>query len=52
MRAAKRREEVVQSHFVGQVGDLKKSGYAFVLLGVKQVVRADAKIEDMSRAAP
>src|ERR1017187_2036526 len=49
VRAAERRQEVVQRHFVGQVGDVHRCRDARAALMVQQVVRADAQVEHVPR---
>src|ERR1035437_4397503 len=43
--AAEGRQEVIQRDLVGKVGYLERPGKLFVLLGVEQVVAAEAQVE-------
>jgi len=49
VRAAKRRQEVVERHLVHQVGDVHRSRDALVAFLVEQVVGADAEVERVAR---
>src|SRR5471030_2841890 len=49
MGSAERRQEVVQGHFVGQVGDVYGRGQLLVLFRVEQVIGADAQVENVAR---
>src|ERR1019366_284359 len=52
VRAAERREEVVEGDLVRQVGDLEAGGDLLPLLRMEQVIGAETEVEDMTRLHP
>src|SRR5207302_1419373 len=48
MRAAERRQEIIQRNLIGKIGDLERCRDSLASLGMDQVIRTDAQIQYMA----